>query len=111
MALCSVVSIEINFDTVHERQGQLRIRNRYQITHLEQTFPLVFPRDRFSEILNEKEYWAFVSQMAEIIQPEGVDMLQMDLVHIHAVLRNSSYDMESLMRRVSACICCGRRRN
>jgi hypothetical protein len=40
--------------------------------------------------------------MAEIIQPEGVDMFQMDLEHIHAVLRNRSYDVESLMRRVSA---------
>jgi hypothetical protein len=40
--------------------------------------------------------------MAEIIQPEGVDMFQMDLEHIHAVLRNRSYDMESLMMRVSA---------
>jgi hypothetical protein len=60
-----------------------------------------FPCDRFSEVLNENEYWAFVSQMAEIIQPEGVDMFQMDLAHIHAVLDNRSYDMESLMRRVS----------
>jgi len=41
-----------------------------------------------------------VSQMAEIIQPEGVDMFQMDLKHIHTVLRNRSYDMESLMRQV-----------
>jgi hypothetical protein len=40
--------------------------------------------------------------MAEIIQPEGVDMFQMDLEHIHAVLRNRSYNMESLMMRVSA---------
>ena len=56
--------------------------------------------DRFSKVLDENEYWAFVSQMAEIIQPEGVDMLQMDLEHIHAVLRNRSYDMESLMRKV-----------
>jgi hypothetical protein len=40
--------------------------------------------------------------MAEIIQPESVDMFQMDLEHIHAVLRNRSYDMESLMRQVSA---------
>jgi hypothetical protein len=39
--------------------------------------------------------------MAEIIQPEGVDMFQMDLEHIHAVLRNRSYNMESLMMRVS----------
>jgi len=37
--------------------------------------------------------------MAEIIQPEGVDMLQVDLEHIHTVLRNRSYDMESLMRQ------------
>ena len=58
--------------------------------------------DRFSKILDEKEYWAFVSQMAEIIQPEGVDMFHMDLEHIHSVLRNQSYDMESLMRQVSA---------
>jgi hypothetical protein len=44
--------------------------------------------------------------MAEIIQPEGVDMFQMDLEHIHAVLRNRSYDMESFMMRVSArCAC------
>jgi hypothetical protein len=40
--------------------------------------------------------------MAEIIQPEGVDMFHMDLEHIHSVLRNQSYDMESLMRQVSA---------
>ncbi|XP_033609232.1 sodium channel protein Nach [Cryptotermes secundus] len=58
-------------------------------------------REEFTKILTEKEYWAFVSQMAEIIQPEGVDMFQMDLEHIHAVLRNRSYDMESLMMRVS----------
>jgi hypothetical protein len=77
---------------------------------LGQTFHSCFQRDRFSEILNEKEYWGFVSQMAEIIQPEGVDMFQMDLVHIHAVLRNRSYDMEPLMRRVSAWICRGWRR-
>jgi len=42
--------------------------------------------------------------MAEIIQPEGVDMLQMDLEHIHAVLRNRSYDMESLMIQVRAAV-------
>jgi hypothetical protein len=63
--------------------------------------PTEFPCDRFSKVLNENEYWAFVSQMAEIIQPEGVDMFEMDLAHIHAVLDNRSYDMESLMRRVS----------
>jgi hypothetical protein len=63
---------------------------------------LPFLHDRFTKILNEKEYWAFVSQMAEIIQPEGVDMFQMDLEHIHGVLRNRSYDMETLMMRVSA---------
>jgi hypothetical protein len=40
--------------------------------------------------------------MAEIIQPEGVDMFHIDLEHIHAVLRNRSYGMESLMRQVSA---------
>jgi hypothetical protein len=40
--------------------------------------------------------------MAEIIQPEGVDMFHMDLEHIHAVLRNRSYNMESLMMRVGA---------
>ncbi|XP_021941869.1 sodium channel protein Nach-like isoform X2 [Zootermopsis nevadensis] len=58
-------------------------------------------RDEFSEILDEKEYWAFVSQMAEIIQPEGVDMFQMDMVHIHAVLKNRSFDVESLMRQLT----------
>jgi hypothetical protein len=67
-----------------------------------QSLLLPFLHVRFAKILTEKEYWAFVSQMAEIIQPEGVDMFQMDLEHIHAVLRNRSYDMESLMKRVSA---------
>ena len=43
-----------------------------------------------------------MSQMAEIIQPEGVDMFHIDLEHIHAVLRNRSYSMESLMGQVSA---------
>lgn len=76
------------------------MRKNHQRTHLEQTFTLLLPRDRFSEILDEKEYWAFVSQMAEIIQPEGVDMFQMDMVHIHAVLKNRSFDVESLMRQV-----------
>ncbi|XP_069675732.1 sodium channel protein Nach-like [Periplaneta americana] len=55
----------------------------------------------FSQLLSEKEYWAFVSQMAEIIQPEGVDMLQLDLNHIHEVLRNRSYNMETLMLRLT----------
>ncbi|XP_069684681.1 sodium channel protein Nach-like [Periplaneta americana] len=39
--------------------------------------------------------------MAEIIQPEGVDMLQLDLGHIHEVLRNRSYNMETLMLRLT----------
>ncbi|KAJ9586858.1 hypothetical protein L9F63_019540 [Diploptera punctata] len=57
-------------------------------------------KQEFSQFLEEKVYWAFVSQMAEIIQPEGIDF-QLDFDRIQAVFKNRSYDMESLMKQLT----------
>ncbi|PSN58038.1 hypothetical protein C0J52_02048 [Blattella germanica] len=54
----------------------------------------------FVGFLDKEEYWAFVQQMAEIIQPEGIDF-QLDLNRIQEVFKNRSFNMESLMKRLT----------
>ncbi|KAK7862083.1 hypothetical protein R5R35_011499 [Gryllus longicercus] len=54
-----------------------------------------------SSELMEEEYYSFVMQMAEIVQPESVNQFRQNITHLEAVLQRHGLNMERLMWKLT----------